>query len=97
MAKASGYGKRKKAGEAKSNEEQTEMFDDGKKVPPSRQGVVPVTAFVHDDIREALKILAAKKRTTLQKLIANALRFDLENNHQVVLDPEIWENSKAGK
>ena len=48
--------------------------------PPSREGTVAITAHLPPEVRERLKILAARQRRTMNELIAEALE-DLFRKH----------------
>ena len=41
--------------------------------PPSREGTVAITAHLPPEVRERLKVLAARQRRTMNELIAEAL------------------------
>ena len=49
--------------------------------PPSREGTVAITAHLPPEVRERLKILAARQRRTMNELIAEALE-DLFRKHE---------------
>ena len=47
---------------------------------PSRVGKVVITAFVEPEVSIQLKIVAAKKRTSIQKLLVQALNHIFQEN-----------------
>jgi len=58
---------------ASRSKRKTADADTETKLPPSRQGKVPLAAWVLEDNRAALKLYAAKHRTTVDELLTAAL------------------------
>jgi hypothetical protein len=56
-----------------------------KNAAPSREGRVMIGGFFKPEVHIALKIIAAKQRTTVQALLAQALDMLFAKNHE----PEI--------
>lgn len=49
-------------------------------VAPSRKDLVPVTAYVGEDVRRKLKMIALEKSTTVQRLLCISINDLLEAN-----------------
>lgn len=46
--------------------------------PPSREGLVPVAVFVRPEVRQELKIAAARHGTTISAIMDEAVRYALK-------------------
>lgn len=52
----------------------------GSYIAPSRRDLVPVTAYVGEDVRRELKMIALERSTTLQRLLCISINDLFEAN-----------------